>query len=190
METGVSATGTFNIRPVGYASGTVTTTPTTITRARLVDHRRVRDRPDDRRHRRGERDVPGLERHGADAHRHADRRCACVWRADGADAVRVHDHPHVRDVGSGLRRRKTIDVTGDAGGTFTISSATTTTLTVAPIGLSTLPNQNGANLTVKLLNLGGSNSTGSFLTDGFAVGQELALGRRRKPPPRARSASA
>jgi hypothetical protein len=76
---------------------------------------------------------------------------------------------------------KTIDVSLDAGGTFKISSATPTKLTLEPIGLSTLPNVNGAHLTVKLLNLGSSNSSGSFLTDGFAVGQELALGPATSP---------
>ena len=47
---------------------------------------------------------------------------------------------------------KTIDVSGDAGGTFTILTNDATTLTLSPIGLSTLPNLTGASLTVKVLN--------------------------------------
>src|SRR5581483_7222475 len=81
----------------------------------------------------------------------------------------------------GFANGQTIDVTGDAGGTFTVSNATTSTLTVAPIGLSALPSLAGASLTVTVLNLAGSNSTGSFLSDGFAVGQELALGPPTSP---------
>src|SRR5262249_19722697 len=71
----------------------------------------------------------------------------------------------------------TIDITGDAGGTFkVVSGGGTATITVSPVGLSALRVLNDASLTVKPLNLAGSNSSGSFLTDGFAVGQELALG--------------
>ena len=70
----------------------------------------------------------------------------------------------------------TVDVSGVAGGTFkVVSGGGTATLIVSPVGLSTLPVNASAALTVTKLNTG-TNSSGSFLTDGFAVGQELALG--------------
>src|SRR5262249_30619630 len=80
---------------------------------------------------------------------------------------------------------KTIDVSGAAGGTFTIATNHGTTLPLNRLGLWTLPNLPGAAIPVKVLTLTGSNSPGSFLSDGFAVGQELALG----PPTQAASSN-
>src|SRR5437764_13155872 len=64
----------------------------------------------------------------------------------------------------------TVDVTGDAGGTFkVVPGGGTATLALSPVGLSTLPIiLSGAPLTVQTLNLRSSNPSGTFLTDSYA----------------------
>ena len=57
-------------------------------------------------------------------------------------------------------------------GTFTVTGVTALVLTVTGLNGSTLMTQNGVAGTVT----GGSSGSGSFIRDGFAVGQELALG--------------
>ncbi|HET7128184.1 MAG TPA: hypothetical protein VFJ93_03815, partial [Gaiellaceae bacterium] len=179
MQAGPSVTGTFEIGPVAYSTGTFTTTATTITRGTgswSSDGFAVGQMIGVTGAANGTFQVTGIDGTGTilSVTPIAGALASGVLTVQSLSAFKIKQAGtwSATDFANG----STIDVTGVAGGTFTVvSGGGTSTLVVAPVGLSTLPVKSSAGLTVSKLNTG-TNSSGSFLTDGFAVGQELALG--------------
>ncbi|HEX4527110.1 MAG TPA: PKD domain-containing protein [Gaiellaceae bacterium] len=184
MTPGPSVVGTFSIRPVGYTNGThiFNLTPTTITRTDagsfVADGFAIGQMIGVTGDANATFQVAGVSAATltltpiAGSLPNGTLAASLTIQSLSAFKITQAGTWSATDFAAGA----TIDVTGVAGGTFTVvSGGGTATLLVAPVGLSTLPVNASAALTVTKLNTG-TNSSGSFLTDGFAVGQEMALG--------------